>query len=101
MLQQPKPDDYVVATGESHTILEFVEAAFGAVDLDWEKYVVTDKTLFRPAEVNELLGDASKARRVLQWEPKVTFTNLVDIMVEADLAHLDALARDRASNFAM
>jgi GDPmannose 4,6-dehydratase len=88
MLQQPEPDDYVVATGESHSILDFVEAAFGAVDLDWKKYVVTDETLFRPAEVNELLGDASKARRNLNWEPKIRFNSLVDLMVRADLARL-------------
>lgn len=96
MLQQPEPDDYVVATGESHTILEFVEAAFGAVDLDWQDYVVTDKALFRPAEVNELLGDASKARRVLRWEPKVTFRELVDIMVCSDLDQMEALSGQRA-----
>jgi GDPmannose 4,6-dehydratase len=97
MLQQPDPGDYVVATGESHSILDFVEAAFGAADLEWQKYVVTDEALFRPAEVNELLGDASKARRVLKWEPKVTFNKLVDIMVEADLAQLDGMSGNRAS----
>jgi GDPmannose 4,6-dehydratase len=92
MLQQPQPDDYVIATGESHTILEFVEAAFAVADLDWHKYVVTDEALFRPAEVNELLGDASKARRVLKWEPKVCFDKLVDIMVRADMAQLGVLS---------
>jgi GDPmannose 4,6-dehydratase len=98
MLQQPDPDDYVIATGESHSILEFVEAAFGVVDLDWEKYVVTDEALFRPAEVNELLGDASKARRILKWEPKTRFNNLVQLMVEADLTQIDTLNTNRVSH---
>ena len=101
MLQQPEPNDYVVATGESHTILEFVEAAFGAVDLDWREHVVTDKALFRPAEVNELLGDASKARQVLRWEPKVTFRELVDIMVCSDLAQIEDLSGQRAYSMAL
>jgi GDPmannose 4,6-dehydratase len=101
MLQQPEPDDYVVATGESHSILEFVEAAFGAADLDWQKYVVTDEALFRPAEVNELLGDATKARQVLKSEPKITFNELVDIMVAADLAQLDAMTGNRAFHLTM
>jgi GDPmannose 4,6-dehydratase len=98
MLQQQDPDDYVIATGESHSILEFVEAAFGAADLDWEKYVVTDEALFRPAEVNELLGDASKARRILKWEPKTRFDQLVQLMVEADLTQIDTLNTNRVSH---
>jgi GDPmannose 4,6-dehydratase len=98
MLQQSDPDDYVIATGESHSILEFVEAAFGAADMDWEKYVVTDEALFRPAEVNELLGDASKARRILKWEPKTRFDKLVQLMVEADLTQIDTINANRVSH---
>jgi GDPmannose 4,6-dehydratase len=88
MLQQPGPDDFVVATGESHTILDYVKAAFSVVDLDWENYVVIDEHFFRPAEVNELKGDASKAKQVLGWEPRIFFDDLVCEMVEADLAGL-------------
>ncbi len=85
MLQQETPDDYVVATGESHSVRELVETAFAHVDLDWRKYVVQDPTLIRPAEVDHLVGDPSKARRVLGWKPEVTFSDLIRIMVEADL----------------
>ncbi|MEM3445684.1 MAG: GDP-mannose 4,6-dehydratase [Thermoplasmata archaeon] len=86
MLQQDKPDDYVIATGETHTVREFVELAFEYAGIDnWEKYVKTDPKFYRPAEVHVLCGDASKARRVLGWKPKVTFKELVRIMVEADL----------------
>jgi GDPmannose 4,6-dehydratase len=90
MLQQPSPDDFVIATGESHTILDFVKAAFSVVDLDWENYVVIDEHLFRPAEVNELRGDASKAQRVLGWKPQKFFDDLVCEMVESDLEGLSA-----------
>ncbi len=86
MLQQDEPDDYVVATGEQHSVREFAEFAFAHVNLDWQDYVVVDQTLFRPAEVNTLRGDASKARQKLGWEPQVTFRELVAMMVEADLA---------------
>ena len=85
MLQQENPDDYVVATGETHSVLEFAAAAFDAVGLDWQKYVEIDPSLYRPAEVNALRGDASKARRVLGWEPKVKFAELVAMMVAADV----------------
>jgi GDPmannose 4,6-dehydratase len=85
MLQQPEPDDYVIATGETHSVQEFVEAAFEAAGLDWERHVVTDPALVRPAEVDLLLGDPSRARKRLGWEPKVTFKELVSMMVEADL----------------
>jgi GDPmannose 4,6-dehydratase len=85
MLQQDTPDDYVVATGESHSVRELVETAFAHVDLDWRKYVVQDPALIRPAEVDHLVGDPSKARRVLGWKPEVTFSDLIRIMVEADL----------------
>src|SRR5262245_24565108 len=85
MVQQSTPDDYVIATGQTHTVRDLVEAAFGAVGLDWQKHVVTDPALVRPAEVDLLLGDASKAKRQLGWEPKVSFADLVKMMVEADL----------------
>ena len=88
MLQQPKPDDYVVATGETHTVRRLVELAFQAVDLDWQKYVVTDQSLVRPAEVDLLIGDPSKAKAKLGWTPQVTFAQLVERMVKADLARL-------------
>lgn len=84
MLQQPQPADYVIATGETHTVQEFVEVAFDYVGLDWRKYVTQDEKFFRPAEVDILLGDASKARRILQWTPKVKFEELVRLMVDAD-----------------
>jgi GDPmannose 4,6-dehydratase len=86
MLQQEKPDDYVVATGETHSVQEFLEEAFGYVELDWRKYVVIDPKFFRPAEVDLLLGDASKARKALDWKPQVGFKELVRMMVDADLA---------------
>jgi GDPmannose 4,6-dehydratase len=85
MLQQDSPDDYVVATGESHSVRELVETAFTHVGLDWQKYVVQDPSLIRPAEVDHLVGDPCKARRVLGWRPEVTFSDLIRIMVEADL----------------
>jgi GDPmannose 4,6-dehydratase len=85
MLQQPEPDDYVIATGETHSVKEFVEAAFEVVGLDWQQYVVTDPTFIRPAEVDFLLGDYSKAKAKLGWKPKTTFKELVSLMVEADL----------------
>lgn len=84
MLQQPEPDDYVVATGESHSVREFVELAFAQVGLDYRDYVVLDKDLHRPAEVNILLGDASRARARLGWKHNVTFEGLVREMMEAD-----------------
>jgi GDPmannose 4,6-dehydratase len=95
MLQQPTPDDYVIATGETHSVGELVEAAFGCVGLDWQKYVVVDPALYRPAEVDLLIGDPSKARRVLGWEPEVTFEDLVREMVFADLDRLAPPARKR------
>lgn len=86
MLQQDKADDYVVATNETHTVKEFVERAFDHVGLDWNKYVEIDQRYFRPAEVDLLIGDPAKAKKVLKWEPKVTFEGLVDMMVDADMA---------------
>jgi len=85
MLQQPAPDDYVVATEETHSIREMCEAAFGYVDLDWQEYVKQDPRFMRPAEVDLLVGDASKARQVLGWKPKVSFRELVQMMVDNDL----------------
>ncbi|HLY29006.1 MAG TPA: GDP-mannose 4,6-dehydratase [Aggregatilineales bacterium] len=85
MLQQDKPDDYVVATGETHTVQKLVETAFGHVDLDWKKYVVQDPAFMRPAEVDLLVGDASKAGQMLGWEPNMPFTELIQMMVDSDL----------------
>ena len=89
MLQQDEPDDFVIATGKSHTIREFAQLAFAHVDLDWEEHVRVDPRYFRPAEVNYLCGDASKAKRMLGWEPRTTFPELVRIMVEADVQLLE------------
>lgn len=88
MLQQDTPDDYVIASGTTHSIRELCEVAFGYLDLDWREYVVQDERFYRPAEVDLLVGDASKARRVLGWEPQVSFEELVKMMVDADLALL-------------
>jgi len=88
MLQQDAPDDFVVATGETHTVKEFVEAAFGCAGLDWEKHVVIDPKFIRPAEVELLIGDPSKAKKKLGWEPRVSFNELVKMMVEGDLKEL-------------
>ena len=86
MLQQEHPQDYVIATGETHSVREFVQAAFAAAGItDWERYVETNPQYLRPAEVDHLVGDASKARRELGWSPRVTFTELVQMMVESDL----------------
>jgi|SRR3989344_480628 len=85
MLQQDEPDDYVIATGETHTVREFLEEAFGFVNLNWEDYVEFDERFLRPAEVDLLVGDYSKAKEKLGWEPKVKFKELVKLMVEADL----------------
>jgi GDPmannose 4,6-dehydratase len=85
MLQQGTPDDYVVATGETHTVREFCEVAFGHVGLDWKKHVVVDPKYFRPTEVDLLLGDASKAKQKLGWVPKTRFADLAKLMVDSDL----------------
>jgi GDPmannose 4,6-dehydratase len=95
MLQQDKPDDYVVATGVAHSVRELIEIAFGRVGLDWQKYVRVDPALLRPAEVDHLLGDSSKARRQLQWTPQVDFKQLVEMMVDADMKRLSAPAAVR------
>jgi GDPmannose 4,6-dehydratase len=88
MLQQPAPHDYVIGTGETHSVRELVEAAFGHVGLDWRKHVINDPKYMRPAEVDLLLGDPSKARRELGWTPSVKFPELVAMMVDADLSRL-------------
>ena len=88
MLQQDRPDDYVIATGESHSVRELVEVAFGHVGLDWQKYVRLDPKFLRPAEVDLLIGDATKAQKALGWTPEVDFTALVKMMVDADMARL-------------
>lgn len=88
MLQQEKPDDYVIATGRACSVRDFAVRAFARVELDWKKHVVQDPQLTRPAEVDHLLGDSSKARRVLGWQPSVDFDGLVNMMVDADLAAL-------------
>jgi GDPmannose 4,6-dehydratase len=90
MLQQDEPDDYVVATGEAHSVQDLVEVAFGHVGLDWQKYVGVDPRFLRPAEVDHLIGDASKAQKELGWRPEVDFKGLVHMMVDADLARLES-----------
>jgi GDPmannose 4,6-dehydratase len=86
MLQQPAPDDYVIATGETHSVQELCEIAFARAGLRWQDHVSVDSTLVRPAEVDRLQGDAAKAKRVLGWQPRVTFRQLIEMMVDADLA---------------
>jgi GDPmannose 4,6-dehydratase len=88
MLQQDKADDYVIATGVSHTVKDLVETAFAHAGLDWHKHVKTDPSLIRPAEVDQLLGDASKAKKSLNWQPSVSFEQLIGMMVDSDLTRL-------------
>jgi GDPmannose 4,6-dehydratase len=88
MLQQERPDDYVIATGETHSVQELVEAAFNCVDLDWEDYVVIDERFVRPADVELLIGNPAKAKQKLGWEPRVSFQELIQMMVESDLARV-------------
>jgi GDPmannose 4,6-dehydratase len=90
MLQQDRAEDYVIATGVSHSVRQLVEVAFGHAHLDWQKYVRIDKELLRPAEVDHLVGDASKARRALGWEPTISFARLIGMMVDADVDRLSA-----------
>ena len=85
MLQQKTPQDYVIGTGQTHTVKEFVQEAFNCVGLDWKKYVKLNKEFVRPAEVNHLEADASLARKKLGWKPKVDFKELVQMMMDADL----------------
>ncbi|MDP8218495.1 MAG: GDP-mannose 4,6-dehydratase [Candidatus Theseobacter exili] len=95
MLQQKKPDDFVIATGETRSVKELVEIAFKRVDLKWEKHIVLDKSLLRPAEVHELRGDSSKAIKQLGWKPKVTFEGLVNMMVDSDMDKLKGIDKDK------
>jgi GDPmannose 4,6-dehydratase len=97
MLQQDEPDDYVIATGETHSVREFIELAFAEVGLAWEEYVEIDPRFYRPTEVDLLLGDASKARRRLGWQPKIRFEELVRMMIHSDweLARQEAADRQR------
>jgi GDPmannose 4,6-dehydratase len=85
ILQADRPDDYVIATGENHSVKEFLDEVFGYLELDWQKYVEIDPKYYRPAEVDMLLGDPSKAKRVLGWSPKVGFKELARIMTDADM----------------
>jgi GDPmannose 4,6-dehydratase len=97
MLNAGEPDDYLIATGETHSVRQFIEKAFGYLDLDWKEYVEIDPRYFRPAEVDLLVGDATKARRNLGWEPKVRFEQLVELMVDHDLK----LAKEEADTAAL
>ena len=99
MLQQEKPDDYVIATGETHTVEKLVKVAFDAVELDWEKYVVIDEKFVRPAEVDLLIGDPKKAKKALGWEPEVSFEQMIEMMVESDLKRLKAKSAYESSDF--
>jgi len=101
MLQQDQPDDYVVASGLKHSVRELVELAFQHVDLDWRDHVEVDPELFRPAEVNTLRGDATKARTVLGWNPSVSFAELVQMMVDADLVRVQHEIEDQKRNDAL
>jgi GDPmannose 4,6-dehydratase len=88
MLQQDKPDDYVIATGEAHSVKEFAELAFRHAGLDSEDYLRVDETFYRPAEVQLLMGDYSKAKKILGWKPTVSFKGLIEMMVDSDLKYL-------------
>jgi GDPmannose 4,6-dehydratase len=92
MLQRDEPDDYVIATGESHSVREFLELAFGRAGLDWQDHVEIDARYYRPAEVDALCGDPSKALALLNWQPTVSFPALVDMMVDSDM---ELAARER------
>src|SRR5271163_2359495 len=96
MLQQEQPDDYVIATGEAHPVQEFLEVVFDRLKLKWQDHVEIDERFFRPAEVDLLIGDASKAKRQLGWEPKVKFENLAELMIEADLELAERELRGKA-----
>ena len=97
MLQQQKPDDFVIATNKTHSVRELVQVAFNAVDLDWEKFVKIDKAFLRPAEVDLLIGDSSKAKRELGWEPTVSFEQMIKMMVDDDVARLEKEIKAKAA----
>jgi len=92
MLQQEKPDDFVIGTGETHSVQEFVQEAFAYAGLDWQRYVKIDPRYFRPTETEVLIADAAKAREKLGWEPKITFRELARIMVDADMEALELIS---------
>ena len=94
MLQEETPDDYVIGTGETHSVREFCEIAFGAADLDYQDYVVQDPRFYRPAEVDLLVSDPSKAKEELGWQMDVGFKELIEMMVKADLERLDRLQEE-------
>jgi GDPmannose 4,6-dehydratase len=96
MLQQDSPSDFVVSTDETHSVREFCELAFGRVDLNWQDHVVIDEQFFRPAEVELLVGNATRAREVLDWTAKTSFADLVHMMVDADLENVARYQRDQA-----
>ncbi|HXI56672.1 MAG TPA: GDP-mannose 4,6-dehydratase, partial [Polyangia bacterium] len=98
MLQQKQGDDFVVATGESHSVREVLDVAFGALELDWKKFVEIDPRYFRPTEVDHLHGNAAKAQRALGWKPRVTFQQLIDMMVRADEEDVRSSLAGRAPN---
>jgi GDPmannose 4,6-dehydratase len=98
MLQQDAADDYVIATGRAHSVRDLVEVAFRRAGLDWQKHVRVDPALIRPAEVDHLIGDASKARRVLGWQPTVDFRGLVEMMVDDDLSRLERRVSPQGPN---
>ncbi len=97
MLQQDRPEDYVIATGETHNVREFLEEAFSYVDLDWQEFVIQDDHFYRPAEVDLLIGDASKAGQQLGWEPTITFVELVRLMVDADIEYWERRLKQAAA----
>ena len=97
MLQQESPDDYVIATGETHSVRELLDEVAAVLDMDWTPYVGVDPRYYRPAEVDILLGDASKAKRVLGWAPKTTFRELARMMTEADLELAEREAAERSA----
>jgi GDPmannose 4,6-dehydratase len=95
MLQQPEPDDYVVGTGVTHSVRELCQVAFGYLGLNWEDYVVSDPKFLRPAEVDQLVADPHKAREKLGWEPRVSFEELIHMMVDTDIEALQRMLRNR------
>jgi len=97
MLQQPEPDDYVIATNETHSVRELVKLAFGYADLDWKDYVVVDKMFYRPAEVHLLRGDYRKGKEKLNWEPTLKFKGLVQMMIEADLSNSEKFVKEEGN----
>jgi GDPmannose 4,6-dehydratase len=99
MLQADEPEDFVIATGDSHSVREFLEASFERAGLEWEPHVEIDPRYFRPSEVDDLRGDASKARERLGWEPKVGFDELVALMVDADVAALEEQLAGRVTRY--